>query len=421
MKKIKTKKSQLINENSLLVTIDGGKDTHFGYYRCPDGTDTKPFEFLNNRDGFNEFWEQVMSIYRTQTLEKIVVGFESTGPYLEPLTHFLNNKKGVKLVQVNPMHTKRVKELQGNSPNKTDRKDPKVIADIIELGHALSVVIPKGPAAELRRLTQARERTIEKRTALFNQLQTLLALIFPEFMRVMKDVKIVSAQYLLNHFPTPQNIVKLGLPALTSILRKISRGKLKADRAKALFEAAQTSVGVQEGQSSILLEIKGILSTIEAYQGFILEYEKEMSTFLEQIPYIRSILSLKGIGEVTAAGLIGEVGDFRNFSTISEVLKLAGLNLYELSSGKHKGKLRISKRGRPLLRKLLYFTALNTVRKGGVMHHKYQEYLDRGMLKNKALIAIARKLIGIIFALVRDHSIYQEHYLNTSYRYQEAA
>jgi len=421
MKKIKTKKTHLINEKSLLVTIDGGKDTHFGYYRCPDGTDIKPFEFLNNRDGFNEFWEQVMSIYRTKTLEKIVIGFESTGPYLEPLTHFLNGKAAVKLVQVNPMHTKRVKELQGNSPNKTDRKDPKVIADIIELGHALSVVIPKGPAAELRRLTQARERTIEKRTALFNQLQTLLALIFPEFMRVMKDVKTVSAQYLLNHYPTPQDIVKLGLPALTSILRKTSRGKLKADRAKALFEAAQTSVGVQEGQSSILLEIKGILRTIEAYQEFILEYEKEMSTFLEQIPYIRSILSLKGIGEVTAAGLIGEVGDFRNFSTISEVLKLAGLNLYELSSGKHRGKRRISKRGRPLLRKLLYFTALNTVRKGGIMHCKYQEYLGRGMLKNKALIAIARKLIGIIFALVRDHSIYQENYLNVSYQYQEAA
>lgn len=421
MKKIKTKKTQLINEKSLLVTVDGGKDTHFGYYRCPNRNDIKPFEFLNNRDGFNEFWEQVMSIYKTQTLEKIVVGFESTGPYLEPLTHFLNGKKGVKLVQVNPMHTKRVKELQGNSPNKTDRKDPKVIADIIELGHALSVVIPKGPAAELRRLTQARERTVEKRTALFNQLQTLLALIFPEFIRVMKDIKIVSAQYLLNHYPTPQDIVKLGLPALTSILRKTSRGKLKADRAKALFEAAQTSVGIREGQSSILLEIKGILSTIEAYRGFILEYEKEMSTFLEQIPYIRSILSLKGIGEVTAAGLIGEVGDFRNFSTIAEVLKLAGLNLYELSSGKHKGKRRISKRGRPLLRKLLYFTALNTVRKSGIMHCKYQEYLDRGMVKNKALIAIARKLIGIIFALVRDHSIYQENYLNASYRYQEAA
>ncbi len=70
------------------------------------------------------------------------------------------------------------------------------------------------------------------------------------------------------------------------------------------------------------------------------------------------ILSLKGIGTVTAAGLIGEVGDFSKFATISEVMKLAGLDLYEVSSGKHRGKLRISKRGRPLMRKLLYFAAL---------------------------------------------------------------
>jgi transposase len=47
-------------------------------------------------------------------------------------------KRKVRLVQVNPMHTKKLKELQGNSPNKTDKKDPKVIADIIELGHSLS-------------------------------------------------------------------------------------------------------------------------------------------------------------------------------------------------------------------------------------------------------------------------------------------
>lgn len=79
------------------------------------------------------------------------------------------------------MHTKRLKELQGNSPNKTDQKDPKVIADIIELGHALTVIIPEGAAAELRRLTQARERAIQRRTALFNQLQDLVFVLFPEF------------------------------------------------------------------------------------------------------------------------------------------------------------------------------------------------------------------------------------------------
>jgi len=421
MKKIKPKTTKAVNQKVLIATVDGGKDKHYGYYRCPDATESKAFDFWNNGRGFQEFWERISSAARTQGLEEIIVGFESTGPYMEPLVQFLRSSKSVRLVQVNPMHTKRLKELTGNSPLKTDRKDPKVIADIIELGHALTVVIPEGPAADLRRLTQGRERTIESRTRLLNQLQSLLVISFPEFLQVMTDVKTASAQHLLRHYPTAEEIVALGEASLVTLLRKVSRGKLREDRARALFEAASESVGVQEGRSSMLLEIRLMLETIASYDRFIDGLEAEMVRHLEQIPYSRIILSLKGIGPVTAAGLIGEVGDFTKFSTISEVMKLAGLDLYEVSSGKHRGKRRISKRGRPLIRKLLYFAALSAVRKGGTMHEWYQRALGRGMIKTKALVAVSRKLLGIIFALVRNHSVYVENYMKQEPILQEAA
>jgi transposase len=410
VKKIKAKKTRAVNENVLIATVDGGKDTHYGYYRCPDGTEGKSLPFWNNGQGFQEFWERISSAARSHGLPEIIVGFESTGPYMEPLVQFLRNKKGVRLAQVNPLHTKRLKELSGNSPLKTDRKDPKVIADIIELGHALTVVIPEGPAAELRRLTQGRERTIASRTRLLNQLQSLLVLSFPEFLQVMKDVSTASAMHLLRHHPTPQDIVTLGEPALAAMLRKVSRGKIKKDRAEALFTAANESVGIRDGRDSMLLEIRLMLDTIASYDRFIEGVEAEMLRQLEKISYSRVMLSLKGIGPVTASGLIGEVGDFTKFGTISELMKLAGLDLYEVSSGKHKGKLRISKRGRPLIRKLLYLAALSMVRKGGAMHEWYQRALGRGMMKTKALVAVSRKLLGIIFALVRDHSVYVENY-----------
>lgn len=325
------------------------------------------------------------------------------------------------MVQVNPMHTKRLKELQGNSPNKTDRKDPKVIADIITLGHALTVVIPEGPAAELRRLIQARERSIERYVALTNQLQSLVAIIFPEFLQVMKDVKTSSARYLLEQCPAPRDVVACGLDNLSCTLKKVSRGKLGEDRAEALYEAAEVSIGVTEGLASIIREIRELLSVMEVSERFTEALEKEMDHYLKQIPYSRSILSLKGIKVVTAAGLIGEVGDFRKFRTLSEIMKLAGLDLYEISSGKHQGRRRISKRGRPLLRKLLYYAALNMVRKGGIMRHRYQQYLDSGMPKPKALIAIARKLLGIIFAVVRDQSVYRKDFSRELSLIDEAA
>jgi len=418
--KIKTKASRIVNAKTLIATVDISKIKHMGYYRCPDGKDVRPFEFLNNGSGFQKFWEGIVQTMRNYGLQDVVVGFESTGPYAEPLIHYLR-KKPVRLVQVNPMHTKRLKELQGNSPNKTDRKDPKVIADIIGLGHALSVVVPEGPAAELRRLTQARERSVQGRTALFNTLQHLVFVLFPEFLQVMKDVKTKSARYLLSRCPTPEDLLRCDFESLACSVWNISRGKVSRQRLEALYAAARESVGIQQGQQAMAFEIKNILRMIEASQCFTSDVEEKMSSLLKQVPYSRSILSIKGIAEVTAAGLIGEVGDFRQFKTLSEITKLAGLDLFEISSGKHRGQRRISKRGRSLLRKLLYYAALNMISRAGLMRQIYESYLQRGMLKMKALIAIARKLLRIIFALVRNQSEYQEGYTQTQKALTEAA
>jgi transposase len=419
MRNSNTKKLKRISEETLLVTVDVGKVKHTGYYRFPDGTDGKTFEFCNSRRGFEEMWQQVCRAKRFRNLTEVVVGFESTGPYAEPLLHFLR-RHDVRLVQVNPLHTKRLKELQGNSPNKTDQKDPKVIADIIELGHALTVIIPEGAVAELRRLTQARERSIQRMSMLMSQLQDLIYLIFPEFMSAMKDITIKSTQHLLKNYPRPHDVVETGVELLTQILKKVSRGRLGKERAEALYHAATESVGIVEGQESIVFEIKEIVSVIESIERFIKELETHMSKHLKDVPYSRCILSIKGIGEITAAGLIGEMGDFKKYGTIAEVIKHAGLDLFEISSGKHKGKRRISKRGRPLLRKLLFLASINVVRKGGILHKQYQHHLEKGMPKIKALVAISRKLLSIIFALVRNHTMYVAHCLK-SQQLKEAA
>jgi len=417
---IKTKKGRRVNERALIATVDVSKVMNTGYYRCPDGRDVKPFLFSNSGEGFKKFWERIAQAKERYGLEEIVVGIESTGSYGEPLLHYLK-KRGATLVQVNPMHTKKLKELEDNSPQKSDEKDPKVIADIIEYGHALTVVIPEGAAAELRRLSQARERNMVRRIALLNQLQGLVGIIFPEFLEVMKGVNSVSSRYLLKKYPRPEDILGAGLPGLTAVLKKMSRGKLKAERAEALYEAAQTSIGIKEGQGSIVMEIGEAISLIETHERFTDSLEKKMSEYLGQIPSSRFILSMKGIGIVTTAGIIGEIGDFSKFRTIAEIMKLAGLNLCEVSSGRHTGQRHISKRGRSFLRKLLYFAALNTVRKGGVMHEIYQQHVEKGMPKGKAIIAIARKILGIIYALVRNESLYLSDYVKAQDRMKEAA
>src|SRR3989304_6593993 len=267
MKDIKTEKGKKINRKSLIVALDVAQEKHVVYIRCPDGRGEKPFVVLNRREEYDQMWERISQTKEAYGLEEVVVGFESTGPYAEPLVHYLM-KKEVNLVQVNPMHTKRVKEIRGNSPNKTDEKDPEVIADIIELGY---------------------ER-------------------------------------------------------LEETLRKITRGRMGKERAEALYEAAVNTVGVKEGQGSIVFEIKQLMTGIEETERFIDEMEERMKEHLKEIPYSRCMLSIQGVGEVTVGGLIGERG---------------GLDLFEVSSGKNKGERHISKRGRPLMRKLLFYAAIN--------------------------------------------------------------
>ena len=72
------------------------------------------------------------------------------------------------------------------------------------------------------------------------------------------------------------------------------------------------------------------------------------------------------------------------------------------------------------MRKLLFFAAINAVKSNGIMHEPYQQMLDRGMPKVKALIAISRKLLRIIFALARDNVEYVKDY-NQIHHYKLAA
>jgi len=410
MSKKVTKSKNLINGKTLLVTVDIGKKINYGYCRFPDGSEIEPFDFYNSGVGFKKFWHEIEQIKRGSSLEEIVVGIESTGCYGEPLLHFLNKRKGVELVQINPMHTKRVKDLQGNSPQKSDRKDPKVIADIICLGHVLSVVLPEGVPAILRRLIHARERETSRRSVAYNHLQDLLFRIFPEFGRVMKDISTKSSRCLLRHYPLPVQIVELGREALAALLYQVSRGQLGMDRALELYRAAINSGGIDKDPEGLLLELECLLDLIELCNSTIARLENRVSQLLREVPCSQYILSIKGIGEIITAGLIGEVGDFKQFGSIGELLKYSGLDLYEISSGIHHGERHISKRGRCLIRKLLYFAAICTIRKGGAMHQHYQRHREKGMPTPKAMVAIMRKLLGIIFALVRDHSEYIPDY-----------
>jgi len=405
----RTKRIRTVKEGGLIATVDVGATTNTGYCTCADGRDIKVFKFGNTREGFEKFWHMVVAAQHRFACTEVVVGYESTGPYAEPLVHYLRNKP-VNVVQVNPLHTKRLKEVNDNSPGKTDDKDPRVIADIIRLGRVLSVVVPEGDTAYLRRLNNARERHVCERTALLNQMQQLVFLIFPEFKTVIKQMRGRTARLILRNYTTPERIGSVDKKVFGEEIRRKSMGKLGIKEAELLIQAAQQTVGIKEGVVGIALDIHHIIAQLEVVERFTAEIEYEMALTLERIPCSARLLSIKGLGVISVAGLIGEVGDFSKFGTRSEIMKLAGLDLYEVSSGKRKGEKRITKRGRSLMRKILYFAAIQMIGKHGIMHEYYERLTSRGTLKMRALVAVMRKLLGIIHAIIRDDRDYIGEY-----------
>ena len=257
---------------------------------------------------------------------------------------------------------------------------------------------------------QARERSISSRNIFSSQLQQLVWRVFPEFIRVIKHLNSKTALYLLKYYSRPEDIIELGVERLFLLMRKVSRGRYSYEKAKELYDYAENSVGLKEGVSALLMEIQVLINNIAFQNEHIEKFEKEIELVLSKVRQSRYLLSIKGISSITAAGILGELANFETINSAAEAEKLAGLNLFEISSGKHQGQKRISKRGRHLLRKLLYFAALNVIKHDGVFRDTYQRYVDDGKPKNKALIAISRKVLRVIFALIRDSKEFDVKY-----------
>jgi transposase len=398
---------KFLNDKTLLVTADVGKFENYCYARTPKGEELEPFKFHNTGLGFKMVYGIIEVFRKRHNLVKPIFGIESTGNYGEPLVHYMT-KRGIQMVQVNPLHTKKVKEMRGNSPNKNDKKDPKVIADIISLNNCLTIVMPEGPAAELDRLVHLREMLLEDKKRAYNQLESAIVPIFPEFLHIFKDLQIKTVEYLLKYYPLPESIIKLGLEDLIKTLYTVSRGRFGRNKAEQLYDAALSSAGIKEGVESTLLIIDNLYDKINLINRQLKVVEEKIETKLEDVPYSSYIMSIKGIGPIITAAIIGEVGDLRKYSYARQLQKLAGINLYEISSGKQKGQRHITKRGRHLLRKMLYYAAINVTKKDRILYDTYHLHIKKGMTKVQALTAISRKLIGIIYALVRDKSDYIE-------------
>jgi len=200
----------------------------------------------------------------------------------------------------------------------------------------------------------------------------------------------------------------------------ISRGKIGAPKVLKLVEYARDSIGITTGLDAAVLEKTYILEEISNLKLKLACLNKKLKYYLDRIEHSKYLLSIPGVGVVTAAGFLGEVGDISKYKSAKEIIKLAGLNLVEISSGIKRGKKKISKRGNNRLRCLLYQCAVVAISKNSQIK-KYFSYQAETKNKMKMVVAVQCKLARIMFALLKYKKYYDPEEVLKSMVAQEVA
>ena len=372
------------------------------------------FKFRNTLEGFTSFVQWV-----DETLEKtgktgLIVGCEPTGHYWMPLGKFLKAHE-VKMVFVNPYHVHQIKELDDNSPKKTDSKDPKTIAKLVVDGRYCNPYIPEGIYADLREAVSSRDRILKELNATSNRIQRWLKMYFPEYLGVYKKFDSKTGLMVLKEAPLPSDIIKLGAEGIVRIWRQHKVRAVGLKRAQTLVSAAHESIGL-DGRACARVEMQMLLEDYTVKKNQLEKVTETLEHEVLQVPNAKKLLDIKGVGIVSVAGFLAEVGDVRRFASPKQIQKLAGLELKENSSGKHKGKTTISKRGRRKLRKVLCQTVLPLLCNNREFTEVYDYYRTRliNPLKGKqAMVAVECKLIRVFYSILKNGYTYDAEKLRS--------
>lgn len=410
MKSTQNRKIEQVKETTMVVGIDVGSEKH--YFRAFNwrGIEVtrKPVPFSNSMEGFNSFYNYVTELMQKNNFEEALVGFEPTGHYWFDLGQYLSGKN-IKFVLVNPHHVKKSKEMDDNSPSKNDPKDPKTIAGLVREGRYFYAYMPSGIYAELRNAYTRRFAVVKEQTRAKNRIQRWISIYFPEYKGIYTLIDSKGGLMVLKKAATPNEIVKLGVEGIIQIWKE---EKLRANgRSKAMkiVTAAINSIGLRDGLESARMEIRDLIEDYELHTKRLEQINDLIKKLCLQIQYADKLLEIKGIGITTVAGFIAEVGDITRFDNAKELQKLAGLELVSDDSGKHRGRKRISKRGRCKLRYLLFQAAISVVGKNeefSEIHHYYTTREKNPLKKMQSLIAVACKLIRVFYAVLTKGTSY---------------
>jgi len=396
------KKISQITPSTLIVGIDIAKDKHVARAQDDRGIEFGKRLFFENRiHGFENMLDWAKKLQQENNKTHVIFGVEPTRHFWLSLAYFLR-ARGYDFVLVNPMHVKKSKELDDNSPTKNDTKDARVIAQLVKDGRYSVPNLLEGIYAELREGVKLRDQLVKQLIIIEGRIQNNIQRYFPEFLDVFKEWDGKAAMGTLRLFPFPSDIKKMTPDEVLVKWKPFVKRGVGIKRATRLIEAANKSIGIKIGLRFAKKELHNLLDQFELYKQQLEDLDQELEDLVYEIPGAQEIIDIKGIGVTTVATFFAEVGDINKYSHPQQLVNMAGLSLREHSSGKYKGQTRIDKRGRKRLRKALYLAIRPMVRHNPTfkaLHTYYTTRPNRPLKRQQSLIALCGKLLRVFFVI----------------------
>jgi transposase len=401
-------KRQRITTTTLIVGMDIGCEFNAMCVMNKEGIVFGRYpKIYNSRKGFDYFHTILETVKKKHGFTDVLIGMEPTGHYWRKIAYFAMDKQyEVRFIRTTAL--KHQRELDESSSAKNDIRDAYTIANITREGKYIDTVIEDNIFRQLRTLAHTRERIQRFNTGSKHALKGVLEDYFPELKHIFWSMKAKGLWAILSHCPFPEDVLRMEIDVLTALIAQSTRRKIQAhEKALQIYKAAQHSIGLQRIGDADRYRVAAYLSEIRHSELQLKDIELQMKTLLRKIPFAEYILSMPGIGTLTCGVFLGELGNPCNFTNPKQIVKYAGYDPQEHDSGQRTGRKIISKKGRWLLRKYLYFMAMRVVHRNPFFKD-YYENKQKTMTKKEALCAVVIKLVKVIFALLRDKRTFTE-------------
>ena len=314
-------------------------------------------------------------------------------------------------------HGQRVTYVPGRTVNrmtvayqgeaKTDARDAYVIAETVRhRGDLHEVDVPTALVSELRLLVAHRSDLVADRVRIINRLRDVLTGYFPALERAFDFAHSRGAVVLLTGYQTPAAIRARGQSRLQAWLarRKVRSAAQIAADALAAAQTQHTSVPAEAVAASIVADLATQLLAIDAR---ISDLTERVTTTFRSHPQAEIIESLPGMGPILGAELIAAAGDLNGYPDAGRLASAAGLVPVPRDSGRRTGNLHRPMRYSRKLRRVFYLSAAASMMREGPNRDFYLKKRAQGLKHVQALIALARRRVDVLWALLRDNRVFQ--------------